>query len=153
VPGATRGRRSVPGLGQGLFAQGAQPAVELDRQTVGAQTMDHGVLPVLIGFPGVFVAALIGVTVPGTWLATYSLRPLEVIAIALGAPPTLIALPGVLVAIEMGVTEADAPLVTYSVFPFGLITLTPGSRPTLIGFPGLFVAMAIGTTVPPVQTT
>jgi hypothetical protein len=37
--------------------------VELDRQTVGAQTMDHGVLPVLIGFPGVFVAALIGVTV------------------------------------------------------------------------------------------
>jgi hypothetical protein len=50
--------------------RGAQPAVELDRQTVGAQTMDHGVLPVLIGFPGVFVAALIGVTVPGTWLAT-----------------------------------------------------------------------------------
>ena len=49
---------------------GTQPAVELDRQTVGAQTMDHGVLPVLIGFPGTFVAVLIGVTVPGTWLAT-----------------------------------------------------------------------------------
>ena len=50
--------------------RGTQPAVELDRQTVGAQTMDQGVLPVLIGFPGVFVAVLIGVTVPGTWLAT-----------------------------------------------------------------------------------
>jgi hypothetical protein len=60
----------APGLGQGRLVQGGQPAVELDRQTVGAQTMDHGVLPVLIGFPGVFVAALIGVTVPGTWLAT-----------------------------------------------------------------------------------
>src|SRR6516165_3516681 len=115
--------------------------------------MDHGVLPVLIGFPGVFVAALIGVTVPGTWLATYSLRPLEVIAIALGAPPTLIALPGSLVAIEMGVTEADAPLVTQRVFPFGVITLTPGSWPTLIGCPALLVAVAMGTTVPLVHET
>jgi Domain of unknown function (DUF1707) len=30
--------------------------------------MNHGVLPVLIGLPGVLVATEIGVTVPGTWL-------------------------------------------------------------------------------------
>jgi hypothetical protein len=48
----------------------AQPVVDDDRQTVAAQTMDHGVFPVLIGLPGLFVAAEIGVTVPGTSLAT-----------------------------------------------------------------------------------
>jgi hypothetical protein len=56
--------KSRSGGSSGAKVESAQPAVELARQTVGAQTMDHGVFPVLIGLPGVFVAVLIGVTVP-----------------------------------------------------------------------------------------
>ena len=67
---AGRDARGLARAASGLPVQVAQPAVELDRQTVGAQTMDHGELPVLIGFPGVFVAVEIGVTPLGTWLAT-----------------------------------------------------------------------------------
>jgi hypothetical protein len=53
-----------------LAELGAHPVVDEDRQTVGAQTIDLGVFLVLIGLPAVFVAMVIGVTVPGTWLAT-----------------------------------------------------------------------------------
>jgi hypothetical protein len=42
----------------------------MDRQRQGVITIDHGLLPTSIGFPGVFVAIVMGVTVPEVLLVT-----------------------------------------------------------------------------------
>ena len=59
----------------------------------------------MIGFPGVPVAVVIGVTVSALQSATYTVFPSGLTAIAVVPLATLIGLPGILVIVEIGVTE------------------------------------------------
>src|SRR5258708_5942045 len=66
--------------------------------------MPIGLAPTLIGLSARFVAVLIGVTVPGPWLARKTVFPSGVITIVAEADPTLIGLSAVLVAVRIGIT-------------------------------------------------
>ena len=58
------------------WRKGLQPPME------SSPPMPFGYVPTVIGVPGVLVAVVIGVTVPGSLLATYAVWPLGVMSTA-----------------------------------------------------------------------
>ncbi len=86
----------------------------------GVIAIATGSFPTGIAVPAVFVAVLIGVTLPFTSellpsFTTYAVAPSGVMAIAAGASPTGIGVPAVLVAVLIGVTVSLSRFATYAV--------------------------------------
>src|SRR5580704_4954021 len=107
--------------------------------------------PILIGRPGTPVAVEIGVTVPAPELATYTVDPSGVAAMAYGPAPVVIRGPAVLVAVEIGVTQPISASATYSVFPSGVAASAAWSWPSTlspIGTPAVRVAVQTGVIWP-----
>src|ERR1700733_2811159 len=115
--------------------------------------MSYGLPPTWIGRPGVLLAVLIGVTVSASVLATYTVRPFGVIAIASGLNPTGIGRLVRSLSIEIALTVSDEKLETYAVFPFGVIAMSSGVIPTGIWGPAVFVTVLTGGTAAPLAST